>query len=85
MSDYTSADEHPGPEIIDRVRNIIKNSVPERVQQNAVNMVPYIKDRHFDEEAEYRLIFDMRQLVSGEEKLLPQKICIHRCGWSQET
>ena len=70
---YTSADEHPGPEIIDRVRNIIKNSVPERVQQNAVNMVPYIKDRHFDEEAEYRLIFDMRQLVSGEEKLLPQK------------
>lgn len=70
---YTSADEQLGTEITNGVKNIIKKSVPERVQQNAVNMVPYIKNEHFAEEDEYRLIFDMRQLVSGEENLLSQK------------
>jgi len=70
---YTSADEQLGTEITDRVKSIIKMSATERLQQNAVNMVPYIKNEHFNEENEYRLIFDMRQLVSGEEKLLSQK------------
>lgn len=70
---YTSAEEQLGTEITDKVKNIIKMSAPERLQQNAVNMVPYIKNEHFAEEDEYRLIFDMRQLVSGEENLLSQK------------
>ncbi len=70
---YTSADEQLGTEITDKVKNIIKMSAPERLQQNAVNMVPYIKNEHFTEEDEYRLIFDMRQLVSGDENLLSQK------------
>ena len=69
----SSADEQLGTEITDRVKSIIKMSATERLQQNAVNMVPYIKNEHFNEENEYRLIFDMRQLVSGEEKLLSQK------------
>ena len=45
----------------------------ERRQQYAVSMIPYIKNKKFDEEEEYRLIFDMRQLIAGEERLLADK------------
>ena len=37
-------------------------------------MIPYIKNNKFDQEAEYRLIFDMNQLAAGEyRRLLAEK------------
>ncbi len=43
-------------------------------QQYAVGMIPYIKNNKFYEEKEYRLIFDMKQLVpETQQHLLHQK------------
>lgn len=70
---YTNGEDIPDPEISDKVKSIMNKSASERIQQNAISMVPYIKNEYFAEEEEYRLIFDMRQLVSGEDGLLSQK------------
>ncbi len=59
--------------IQEKVQRIKKLAPAERVQQYAGSMIPYIKNEKFKEEKEYRLIFDMRQLVSGELHLLQDK------------
>ncbi len=52
----------------------IKKSVEENRQQYIVGMIPYIKNGKFAEEKEYRLIFDMKQIISdNQQHLLNQK------------
>lgn len=69
---YTTHTDATDPEITKRINSIMAAS-EERRQQYAVSMIPYIKNKKFDEEEEYRLIFDMRQLIAGEERLLADK------------
>lgn len=66
---YTSKADRAGSEIENKIK-----SIPNLIQQQyAINMIPYIKDKNFDEEKEYRLIFDMRKLIVGKERLLAEK------------
>lgn len=51
----------------------IKNSDVENKQQHAFGIIPYIKNDKFEEEREYRLIFDMKQFASGMNQHLLQK------------
>lgn len=69
---YTGHQEAVDQNIVDRVEAIMKAS-EERRQQYAVSMIPYIKNERFHEEEEYRLIFDMRQLIAGDDRLLSDK------------
>lgn len=48
------------------IDNRIKNIPNLNKQQYAISMIPYIKDINFNEEREYRLIFDMRKLIAGK-------------------
>lgn len=57
----------------EEIENRIRNIPSINQQQYAVSMIPYIKDENFDEEREYRLIFDMRKLIAGKERLLAEK------------
>lgn len=60
--------------IIETEMEKIKGQPPEVWWQRAVEMIPYIKNKKFDEEMEYRLIFDMNLLVSeSQQHLLRQK------------
>lgn len=69
---YTGSEDEPDKTITNIVSEIIK-APKERWQQYAVSMIPYIKNENFSEEEECRLIFDMRQLIAGEDRLLAQK------------
>lgn len=52
----------------------IKNASVENKQQRAFGMIPYIKNDKFEEECEYRLLFDMKQFVPGlNQHLLQEK------------
>lgn len=55
------------------VENGIRNVPDVGRQQYAVSMIPYIKNKSFEEEEECRLIFDMRKLLVGEDWLLREK------------
>lgn len=70
---YTGEDKDPDGIIKQKVNKIFSDAPEERRQQYAISMIPYIKSNHFQEEKEYRLIFDMRQLVADKSQLLSQK------------
>ncbi len=60
--------------VIDLHMKTIKSGPRDVWWQRAVEMIPYIKNKKFDEEKEYRLIFDMNLLVSeSQQHLLQQK------------
>lgn len=69
---YVNSKDEPDEMITKKVSKILKEP-EERRQQYAASMVPYIKNENFREEEEYRLIFDMRQLIAGKESLLSEK------------
>lgn len=69
---YTNSEGEADENITNRVNKIVM-AAEERRQQYAVSMIPYIKNERFKEEEECRLIFDMRQLIAGEERLLSEK------------
>lgn len=69
---YTSSEGEPDEAIKQRV-SAIQKSPRERRQQYAAGMIPYIKNKNFKEEEECRLLFDMRQLIAGENRLLSEK------------
>lgn len=58
---------------ITKIVNKILKAPKECWQQYAAGIIPYIKNEYFKEEEEYRLIFDMRQLIAGEDRLLSEK------------
>lgn len=66
---YTNKEGETIAAVEDKIRNV---SDAER-QQYAVSMIPYIKNKSFEEEEECRLIFDMRKLLAGEDWLLSEK------------
>ncbi len=69
---YITGSEIPDQVIQNKVSNIMQAPSIDNRQQYFIKMIPYIKNEKFDEEQEYRLIFDMRQLVSGNVHLLEQ-------------
>lgn len=69
---YTNSKGKPDQTITKKVADILK-APKERWQQYATSMIPYIKNEYFKEEEECRLIFDMRQLIAGEDRLLSEK------------
>lgn len=66
---YTNKTRRVDSKIVEKLRNIPDSSM----QEYAISMIPYIKDNNFNEEQEYRLIFDMRKLIAGKEELLAEK------------
>lgn len=70
---YTDGEEKPDKPVIDRITKI-NNLFADDIQQTATSMIPYIKNNKFDQEAEYRLLFDLNQLAAGEyRRLLAEK------------
>lgn len=69
---YTNSEGEPD-QVITRKADGIQKAPRERWQQYAAGMIPYIKNEYFKEEEEYRLLFDMRQLIAGEDWLLSEK------------
>lgn len=60
-------------EDIKKKMDLIASQPADSQQQYAVSMIPFIKNSKFDEEKEYRLIFDMKQLVPESQQYLLQK------------
>lgn len=70
---YTDRRDIPDQSVIDLIKKI-NTEFADDIQQTAIGMIPYIKNDKFQEEAEYRLIFDMNQLAAGEyRRLLEEK------------
>lgn len=69
---YTNRKDKQDQTITRKITEILK-APKELWQQYAVSVIPYIKNEKFIEEEECRLIFDMRQLIAGEDKLLSEK------------
>lgn len=69
---YTENEEQVDDEITKKINQIAKAAEQSR-QQYATGMIPYIKNNKFKEEKEYRLIFDMKQLVPETQQHLLQK------------
>lgn len=69
---YTENEEQVDEEITKKINQIAKAAEQSR-QQYAIGMIPYIKNNKFKEEKEYRLIFDMKQLVPETQQHLLQK------------
>lgn len=60
-------------DIIEQKLSRIKKNPEENRQQYIVGMIPYIKNDKFTEEKEYRLIFDMKQIISDKQQDLLSK------------
>ncbi len=60
-------------EVIQNKMTLIASQPEDSRQQYAVGMIPFIKNKKFDEEQEYRLVFDMKQLVPESQQYLLQK------------
>lgn len=70
---YTESGEKIDNNIEEKIKYIVKDTENNR-QQNVVGMIPYIKNNKFAEEKEYRLIFDMKQIIPEVQRdLLRQK------------
>lgn len=69
---YTQSGEEVDSNIVEKIDQITKN-VEKNRQQYAIGMIPYIKNDKFAEEKEYRLIFDMKQLVPETQQHLLQE------------
>lgn len=71
---YTDNNKQVGQDVLDKIKSIKENDKPENRQKYAIGMIPYIKNEKFDEEKEYRLIFDMNMLLSeSNRQILTQK------------
>ena len=70
---YTESGEKIDNNIEEKIKYIVEDTENNR-QQNVVGMIPYIKNNKFAEEKEYRLIFDMKQIIPEVQRdLLRQK------------
>ena len=70
---YTGSGDEVDKDIRDKMALVASQPEDSR-QQYAVSMIPFIKNKKFDEEQEYRLIFDMNQLVpENQQHLLQEK------------
>lgn len=70
---YVKDGEEVDDNIVEKIKRIKKDAKDNR-QQYAVGMIPYIKNQKFTEEKEYRLIFDMKQIIpEPQQDLLKQK------------
>lgn len=67
---YTSEDNNSP--VIERIKKI-QDMQYDGFQQMAISMIPYIKNDKFDEEKEYRIIFDMNQFALGKYQSLLNK------------
>lgn len=69
---YTKSEMQDVDNIKTKIDQIVKNAENNR-QQRITGMIPYIKNDKFAEEKEYRLIFDMKQLIPETQQWLLQK------------
>lgn len=70
---YTNGEDESDDTIKEKIDNILNDAPEESKRQHIAGMIPYVKNSRFDEEREYRLIFDMRQLTAGEQYILSDK------------
>lgn len=63
---YTSTGPRATKNIKEAMNQIMKMPIDRR-QQYANDLIPYIKNKKFDEEKEYRLIFDMKKFISESQ------------------
>lgn len=73
---YVDKDTESDSIIKECVDKIISESENELVmqKQRIIKLIPYIKNNKFEEESEYRLIFDMKNLLQGDmQQILEQK------------
>lgn len=68
---YTDDTPKPDRLIEDKIKTILEKT--ENQLQRALQIIPYIKNNKFEEEKEYRLIFDMNQLVPESKQYLLEK------------
>lgn len=68
---YTNEDDNsPVVKSIEKIQDMQYDGI----QQMAISMIPYIKNDKFNEEKEYRIIFDMNQFAFGKyQSLLNEK------------
>lgn len=71
---YTNGSEYADDIILDKVKQLCQDPNEETIQQRIKRLTPYIKNDKFNEEDEYRLIFDLNTLLQETQyEMLKQK------------